>query len=297
MWEHFPHSRKCLPKPVPESESQTRQSAVLRALARVLRPLARLLIAGGVPIQAASESLKRAYVEAAHRHFGEETGTDSRLSLLTGINRKEVRRLTTPVADEWGPESVTSFASAVYTAWTVREEWRGPDGQPRVLPKRGDGSFDVLVKGVTRDLRPASVLAELVRLGYAEVGEDDTVRAAGADFLSQREFADRLGPLAENLQDHADAAVSNVLAASPPFLERTLFADELSEESAQALQEEARTQWKRVHDELIIRADALEAEDRRLGRQARSRIRVGVYVYAETPGAAQAPPRKESDEE
>jgi hypothetical protein len=281
-----------------ESESQTRQSAVLRALARVLRPVARLLIAGGVPIQAASESLKRAYVEAAHRHFGDEAGTDSRLSLLTGINRKEVRRLTTPVADEWGPESVTSFAAAVYTAWTLREEWRDADGKPRVLPKRGEGSFDLLVKSVTRDLRPASVLAELVRLGYAEAGEDDTVRASGNAFLSQREFADRLGPLAENLQDHVDAAVANVLATSPPFLERTLFADELSEESARALQEEARAQWKRVHDELILRADALEAEDRRLGRPAFTRIRVGIYVYAETAGErAKAPPRKESDED
>src|SRR5438552_3265269 len=94
----LPTQTKCRSKLVPEPESQTRQSAVLRALARVLRPLARLLIAGGVPIQAASESLKRAYVEAAHRHFGDEAATDSRLSLLTGINRKEVRRLTTPVA-------------------------------------------------------------------------------------------------------------------------------------------------------------------------------------------------------
>ncbi|QJR12667.1 hypothetical protein DSM104443_03759 [Usitatibacter rugosus] len=282
-----------------ESESKTRQSAVLRALARVLRPVARLLIAGGVPIQAASESLKRAYVEAAQRHFGEEAGTDSRLSLLTGINRKEVRRLTTPAADEWGPESVTSFASAVYTAWTLREEWRGADGKPRALPLRGEGSFDVLVKGVTRDLRPSSVLAELVRLGYAETGVDDTVRPVGDAFLSQREFTDRLGPLAENLQDHADAAVANVLGASPPFLERTLFGDELSEESAKVLHEEARAHWKRVHDELIARADVLEAEDQRLGRPATTRIRVGVYVYVETPSgdATASPQKKESDED
>jgi hypothetical protein len=66
--------------------------------------------------------------------------------LLTGINRKEVRRLTTPVADEWGPESVTSFASAVYAAWSLREEWHDPDGRPRALPKRGEHSFDMLVK-------------------------------------------------------------------------------------------------------------------------------------------------------
>jgi uncharacterized protein DUF6502 len=282
---------------VADSQSQTRQSAVLRALARILRPVARLLIASGVPFQAASESLKRAYVEAAHRHFGDETRTDSRLSLLTGINRKEVRRLTTPVADEWGPESVTSFASAVHTAWTLREEWRDPDGRPRLLPKRGEGSFDALVKGVTRDMRPASVLAELVRLGYAEVGADDMVKAAGGAFLSQREFADRLGALAENLQDHADAGVVNVLADSPPFLERALFADELSEESARRLHEESRAQWKRLHDELIVRADALEAEDRTLGRPASTRIRVGLYVYVETPGEATTPQRKGNDDE
>jgi hypothetical protein len=296
MWEHFPHWRRPN-ETLADSPSQNRQSAVLRALARVLRPVARLLIASGVPFQAASESLKRAYVEAAHRHFGDETRTDSRLSLLTGINRKEVRRLTTPVADEWGPESVTSFASAVYTAWTLRDEWRDRDGRPRALPKRGEGSFDVLVKSVTRDLRPASVLAELVRLGYAQVGADDTVKPAGSEFLSQRELTDRLGAFAENLQDHADAGVTNVLAASPPFLERALFADELSEESAKQLHEEARAQWKRLHDELIVRADALEAEDRTLGRPAATRVRVGVYVYVETPGEATAPPRKGNDDE
>ncbi len=281
-----------------EPDSQTRQSAVLRALARVLRPVARLLIAGGVPFQAASESLKRAYVEAAHRHFGDQAGTDSRLSLLTGINRKEVRRLTTPVADEWGPESVTSFASAVHAAWTLRAQWRDPEGKPRALPKRGEGSFDALVKSVTRDLRPSSVLAELDRLGYIEPGEGETVRLVGEEFRSRREFADRLGALAENLQDHADAAVANVLSDSSPFLERTLFADELSAESAAVLQEEARAHWKRVHDEMIVRADALEAEDKAKGRPAATRIRVGVYVYAEEAGNEAAPsPRKESDED
>jgi hypothetical protein len=279
---------------VAESHSRTRQSAILRALAHVLRPIARLLIAGGVPYQAASQSLKRAYVEAAHRDFADQAGTDSRLSLLTGIHRKEVRRLGQPVADEWGPESVTSFASAVHAAWTLRAEWRGADGLPRALAKRGPRSFDMLVKDITRDVRPSSVLAELVRLGYAEPGPADTVMLVGDAFLSQREFADRLGPLAENLEDHAHAAVANVLGQTPPFLERSLFADEISEQSARILHEEARAHWKRMHDELIARADKLEADDRAQGRAPVMRIRIGVYVYSE--GTAPAPIREESDE-
>ncbi|MBK8322538.1 MAG: hypothetical protein IPL06_07280 [Betaproteobacteria bacterium] len=285
---------------MPDHEPQSRQSAVLRALARVLRPVARLLIAGGVPFQAASESLKRAYVEAARRHYREDAKNDSRLSLLTGLNRKEIKRLTTPIADEWGPESVTSFASAVFTAWTGRPEWRGPDGAPRVLPRRGEGSFDALARSVTLDMRPASILDELVRLGYARIGEDDFVHAMGDEFTSRREFADRLGPLAENLQDHADAAVANVLADSTPspHLERSLFADELSPESAAKLEAFSREKWKSLHDAFIARADELEAEDRAHGRPATMRVRVGLYGYAEPSDPAHDPPAgpKETDD-
>jgi len=285
---------------MPDREPQSRQSAVLRALARVLRPVARLLIAGGVPFQAASESLKRAYVEAARRHYREDARNDSRLSLLTGLNRKEIKRLTTPIADEWGPESVTSFASAVFTAWTGRPEWRGPDGAPRALLRRGEGSFDALARSVTLDMRPASILDELVRLGYAQVGEDDLVRAMGDEFTSRREFADRLGPLAENLQDHADAAVANVLAQTPasPHLERSLFADELSPESAAKLEAFSREKWKALHDAFIARADELEAEDRAHGRPATMRVRVGLYGYAEPSDPAAPPPTgtKDTDE-
>ncbi len=279
-----------------ETEPQSRQSAVLRALARVLRPVARLLIAGGVPFQAASESLKRAYVEAAQRHFREDARNDSRLSLLTGLNRKEIKRLTTPIADEWGPESVTSYASAVFTAWMGRPEWRSPDGAPRALPRRGEGSFDALARSITLDMRPASILDELVRLGYARVGEDDVVHAQGGEFTSRREFADRLGPLAENLQDHADAAVENVLAnATPsPHLERSLFADELSPESAAKLEAFSREKWKELHDAFIAKADELEAEDRAHGRPASMRVRVGLYGYAEPSASATDP--KETDE-
>lgn len=281
---------------MPDPEPQSRQSAVLRALARVLRPVARLLIAGGVPFQAASESLKRAYVEAARRHYREEAKNDSRLALLTGLNRKEIRRLTTPSADEWGPESVTSYASAVFTAWLRRPEWHGPDGKPRALPRRGDVSFDALARSVTLDMRPASILDELVRLGYAKVGEDDLVVVQGDEFTSRREFADRLGPLAENLQDHADAAVENVLADSTPspHLERSLFADELSPESAAKLEAFSREKWKELHDAFIAKADELEAEDRAHARPASMRVRVGLYGYAE-PSAPAADP-KESDE-
>jgi hypothetical protein len=76
----------------PEDGSSNR---VLEALARVLMPLVRLLIARGITYQATAGVRKRVYVLAARKHFspGEEA-TGTRLSRLTCLNRKEIRRLT-----------------------------------------------------------------------------------------------------------------------------------------------------------------------------------------------------------
>src|SRR5512134_3754927 len=92
------------------------------ALRRVLHPLVRLMIAGGITFTAAVEMLKRAYVEVADQHFRltEERQTDSRVSLITGLHRKDVKRLRAPGSGrnaELVPPSV-SLGEKIVTAWT-----------------------------------------------------------------------------------------------------------------------------------------------------------------------------------
>jgi len=100
-------------------------------------------------------------------------------------------------------------------------------------------------------------------------------------FLPQRGLEDRLQALGENLEDHARAATVNVLSKQPPFLERSVFSDELSAGSVEALARLAQGQWQRVHDETIRQAIAAEADDARAGRPGNMRMRVGMYFYAE----------------
>ena len=260
-------------------------SRPLDAVARALQPLVRLLIARGVTFQATAEMLKRVYVQAAQRHLkpGEEV-TGSRLSLLTGLNRKEIKRLT----EETGPvelDGIASHAAAVHAVWTTQRRFRDRKGAPRVLSRhsRDDKpSFDELVRHITTDHRPAALLEELARLELVDVDADGTVALRQQPFLSRASFSDRLVPLAENLEDHAEAAVSNVLGQQPPFLERSGFSDELSEESAAKLHELARARWKQVHDELIEQAIALEKQDKEAGKATASRIRMGMYFYSQT---------------
>jgi len=267
----------------PEDGSSNR---VLEALARVLMPLVRLLIARGITYQATAEVLKRVYVLAARKHFspGEEA-TGTRLSLLTGLNRKEIRRLTEGETKAVALEGITSHAAAVHAVWITQRRFRDRGGAPRVLARYsrdGQPSFDELVRQITTDHRPAALLEELVRLELVDVDPEGGVALRQRPFLSAGSFQDKLLPMAENLEDHAEASVSNVLGHQPPFLERSVFSDELSEESAATLHELVRRRWKEIHDDLVAQAIALEKEDKEGGKVTKSRIRVGMYFYSQT---------------
>ena len=249
-------------------------------------PLVRLLVARGVTYQATAEMLKRVYVLAARTQLkpGEgETGT--RLSLLTGLNRKEIRRLTEGETKPVETEGITSHAAAIHAVWTSQRRFRDRNGMPRVLPRHArdrQASFDELVRQITTDHRPAALLEELTRLRLVDVDTEGNVALRANPFLSRASFKDRLGPFAENLEDHAEAAVTNVLAEEPPFLERSVFSDELSEESAAKLHELVRKRWREIHDEVIAEAIAREKQDRADGKPGDSRIRMGMYFYSQT---------------
>ncbi len=263
-------------------------SALLEAAASVLAPLVRLLIARGVTYQVASELLKRVYVRAGLDHYSNQGGdspTGTQLSLLTGLNRKEIRRLTDEDSQAVAPQGVTSFAAAVHATWLSNTRFRSKTGEPLPLPRHARGndlSFDELVRAVTTDHRPSAVMEELLRLQLVDLNDANEVVLRTQPFLSRSSFTDRLVPFAENLGDHAAAAVTNVLADKPPFLERSVFSDELSKESVSRLQTLVGQEWKRLHDELIAAAISREDADVREGADRDQRLRVGLYFYSET---------------
>ncbi len=264
---------------------------LLDTAARVLAPLVRLLIARGVTFQMASELLKRVYVKAAQKHFtGDDEATGTQLSLLTGLNRKEIRRLTSDDAKK-ETEPISSFASAVHTVWRTQRRWRGKDGKPKVLPRRSAShllSFDGLVRSVTTDHRPSAIFEELTRLKYIEVDDNENVMLKDDSFLATPETDDKLLRLAEGLEDHMSASVANVLDTDPKFLDRFIFGDEMSNASAEALQNLARREWEKTQDKLIEQAIACEERDAANGEKNSTRIRVGVYFYSDSE--ASSPP-------
>jgi len=300
--------RPSAPGPGAEAAPGTTPSPALDALLAVLRPLARVAVDHGVQFGQLEELVKRAMVEAAIRATAGEGGRDtapvSRLSVITGIHRKEVKRLA-EAPDLGAVRAESTPAAQLFTRWMTDAHWRAADGRPRVLPRRGTpgGSpgFEELARSVTTDVHPRTLLDELLRLGLVDLDPDsDRVRLRADAFVPTQRLEALLAFLGANVGDHLAAARANVAArlrdaAVPPgrapFVEQALFADALSGDSAALAGESARAFWSTLLSALAPELQRLEDADRAAGRPADHRVRIGLYCYAEpVPGApADAP--------
>jgi len=267
----------------------TTPPALIAALRHLLYPLVRLLVARGTTFPMLAELLKEVYVDVAVKEFHlegrlEADGpSDSRVSLLTGVHRKDVRRLrgASPGEAERMPESVALGAQLV-AAWTERRQFRDAKGRPRPLPRLasqgGGASFEGLVASVSKDIRARPVLDEWIRLGVVELDPQDRVVLRSSAFVPARGFDEKAFYLGHNLHDHLAAAAHNLLGEGEPFLERVVHYDALSPDSAKALAELAEKTGMQALQSVNKKSMALEAADR-ASSEPRQRISFGVYFY------------------
>lgn len=244
----------------------------------------RLLIQSGVTFPVLADLLRALYVEVAARDLlaGERARTDSRISLLTGIHRKELRRQRLGAGGDAELDVVT-LNSQLVARWLGAHA--GADGQPLPLPRTGPApSFEALVAGATRDLRPRAVLDEWVAQGIAALGDDDQVRLLKAGFLPMEDLEARLFYFARNLHDHIAAAAANIAASGPaPFLDRSVHYDRLGLPAAADLEAAARDAATRLLLDVNRTALGIADKDDTLadGVRPTRRVNLGVYLYVE----------------
>jgi hypothetical protein len=274
---------------------------IQHACRRILRPLVKVMIAHGVTLPAVVTLLKQVYVEVAAASFRLDGRplTDSRISLLTGVHRKDVRTLRERGVPATAPPAM-SVGATVIGRWLGDPRFADGPGRPRRLPRvaPGEPSFNGLVAEVSADLRPRTVLDELLRQGlvtHEEAEDRVTLRAEAfvprADHPAIHEF------FASNLHDHAAAAAENLLSPSgkAPFLERAVYYNGLAPASVDALEQAARRLALGALAELNAEALALQRDDR--DRPApRQRFRFGVYFYrTDQPTEAASEANEERD--
>jgi hypothetical protein len=249
-------------------------------MARMLRPLVRLCIRGGITFPALSQLLRELYVNVAEHDFAlsAKEQTDSRVSLLTGIHRKEVRRLRGAGAPVTVVPAAISLTSAVIAHWLAEPAFTDAEGRPLRLPRSGPApSFEALVAAVTRDVRPRAVLDEWHDSGIVAIDEEERVVLREAALIPRGDDDSKLYYFGRNLHDHVAAAVENVLASEPPFMERAVHYDGLSEGLAKRLEARARA----LANEVLQQANREAHAALRTDAGGEHRWILGVYVYRE----------------
>ncbi|MCP4316905.1 MAG: hypothetical protein GY789_13050 [Hyphomicrobiales bacterium] len=262
---------------------QNRTEQFQRALSRMLRPIARAMIAHGVTLSAATEALKRALFDAAaDLSVDEPKLTDSRISLMTGLHRKDVRRLR----EETEPPARRSLVNActlVISYWTVTDRFTDKDGNPKALLRTGSkkkAGFDDLVQDARIDLPAATVLDALVKEGAVNLEQRNTIRLVQDAFIADPDSEAMISAYEKNLLAHLQSATENLLATDKDArnFERATHFSHLSDESVEELVNLARERSEAVLKELNRRAMALQQRDAEKSDQ-RGRFSLGTYIF------------------
>ena len=256
--------------------------ALVKALRHVLRPIVRIMLSKGIGYGYLSDLLKEIFVDVAEKDFALEkkAQTDSRISLITGVHRKDVRRLRAQTYEPNAAPPAVSLGMRVVSAWgcaPFADETGLPLPLPRLPSKGGDISFDGLVASVSKDIRARALLDEWLRLGVVQLDETDHVVLDTAAFIPSGSFDDKAFYFGHNLHDHAAAAVENLLAEHSPFIERSVHHGALSATVIAQLQKDAeRGSMRLLH---TLNRKALEAPTA-ASPEDTQRFTFGIYFYA-----------------
>ncbi len=250
---------------------------VRAALRAIFRPLADLMISSGITLASATELLKQVLFDEAHQRL-DGPASDSQIALLTGLHRKDVRRLREAGAEP----SRASFAPAaarLIARWTSDAAYLDAGGAPKALPRASDDgpSFDGLVRELRLDIAPGTILQHLLKTDHVTETVDARLVLNARAYLPLAGSEEMLAAFEKNILAHLHAAVDNLTHDTPQHFERASHFNKLSAESAHALEELAR---RLAEDQLA----AFNAEAHRLQQRDKAhansthRISLGSFV-------------------
>ncbi len=274
------------------------ETALRAAVAKLLRPLFRVLLRHQMSFGAFAELAKRAYVDVALNDFGipGKKPSISRASILSGLTRKEVQRLVSaPPEGDTAVGERYNRSARVLTGWLRDDTFHGTNGKPMPLDVDGEISFATLVRRYSGDMPARAMLDELERVGAVRRRPDGRIELRTRAYVPKGSAADKLAILGSDVADLIATIDHNLVRdiggrdEDPRFQRKVMYhsmpADalpafrKLSAQRAQALLE-ALDRWLAAHD-IDNPRDQPELP--------RARIGVGIY-YFEEPLDASAPP-------
>ena len=252
-----------------------------RALSLMFKPLVRLLIAQGVTHAEFSETAKEVYVEVALRHFEDDGRVNkSRIAILTGLTRKEVKNVIDRALSSGFKEKTYSRPSRVLTGWHSDPQFQGPYGIPLELQyessESDSPSFVKLVRLYSGDMAPRQMLNQLLESG-AVVEVEGRLKAVSRTFRHSKlspELIQRLGSVGYRVFSSAAKNIDKEAEKRGHF-DRMVFADDgCTEEVIDLFDRYIRERGQSFLEEM----DVWFSSRKEMNETGKERFGTGVYM-------------------
>jgi hypothetical protein len=259
---------------------------LIQALTRLLRPLVRYLLTRGFTYIRLIQIIRPLYVALAEEEYGskQQPLSDSRISVLTGLARRYVKELRqSPVPSD--PATLKSSPSTKLVAeWVTNPRFLDKRGAPRRLDRlksdSDEASFEELASITTSDVRPRTLLDDLIQRGMIEETSSGKLMLLSHAYKADKHSNELIDYFGQHIHDHLAAATHNLNEDQSPFFERSAFQDRLTPESLALLQDFTDDQAMQLLKKVYTKAAELSNQDK--GKPGNSyRFRIGVYCYSE----------------
>lgn len=260
---------------------------VLRATRFFMTPIARFLLRTGIGFREFSEIAKLAFVDVASQDYGirGRPTNISRVAVMTGLTRKEVKRIRVKLdTDDVTSDVRVSPGQEILHYWYQDTDFLGKDGAPVPIPYEGNGaSFINLARRYGGDIPPGALRRELERVGAIEQTADGRIKALKRYFIPVEMNTEFVESVAHSLHDLASTIAHNAMhpGSDEGRIERYVFTRRLKKNSIPRFRRFAREHVPNFLEyiEDWISAHEVSYEDSK--RQTQQRVGIGVYYFEE----------------
>jgi hypothetical protein len=262
-----------------ETNEASHKVHLFAACRQLLRPVARLLLKAGINWKEFSDLSRTVFVDVATREFGlrGRPTNATRVAMLTGINRHEVRRQREALQAAAPAPTYLNAAQRVLSGWHQDPDYVDEGGRPRPLRESGSGpSFQDLCRRYGGDMPPTALLRELRRVN-AVVEEDGVLVARARTYIQARVDPEKILRAGSVLEDLGDTVVFDLTAPESARLrfERRAENSTIDRRHVPAFQDFLEQEGMAF----LERVDAWLTRHESSDDGSRARVRLGVGVY------------------
>jgi len=260
--------------------SKQQQKILFAAVRKLMRPLARILLRNGVAYGALADVIRKCYVDVAFEDFSPQgkKQTVSRVSALTGLTRKEVKRLhELDDTDYEASQERYNRALRVISGWMNDKRFLDTTGKTVDLPLEGEAnSFELLVKEYSGDIPTRAMLAMLEEAGSVKSGQG-SVRLVRHAYVPGRDDKDKIRILGADVCELISTIDHNLTADQDNLLfQRKVSYEDINPESLAKLK---KLSFKKAQS-LLEQLDREYAKHEQTGNDDEGvSISLGIYFH------------------